>query len=68
MNSLDPAYGRGRGGHVRLSKGQSTERFLCQEGGANAKPLWGNREREREGGGGEQGDERMKVSDYCSVA
>lgn len=51
MNSLDPAYGRGRGGRVRLSKGQSTERFLCQEGGANAKPLWGNGEREREGGG-----------------
>ena len=51
VNSLDPAYGRGRGGRMRLSKGQSTERFLCQEGGANAKPLWGNGDREREGGG-----------------
>ena len=51
VNSLDPAYGRGRGGRVRLSKGQSTERLWWQEGGENAKPLWGKREREREGGG-----------------
>lgn len=41
MSSLDPAYGRGGSGRVRLSKGQSTERFLCQEGGANTKPLRG---------------------------